>query len=345
MSGKEETPLAPALQAPKKKGPKVLLTVFVIGMTGFLAALVWLNWPKPRVQPEPLTPELTSIIQNMPGTSDAMVYVGLKEIRNSRFWNEALPDSIRNAVPFSAGKRVDLLMKQRGFVLSRDLDTLLVSFQRSGRKQQKFIGMAWGDFATKAPAQALESASIKTAEIDGRRAYALDSTLWVCPMGPRRMAIASSSEMLNGFLRPTGHMLDRDSVSAAMIGKTRYKSHLWFTLSSPQWTAGALQSLTSKNRDVKSVGNLSKLQQLALSVKFDDGLKGQSEWVYRDRQTAFFASSFLWGTITLTSNPGTRTSDAARSLLKHLRVQQNLESVLITADLPLSAFRKQEKRN
>jgi hypothetical protein len=134
-------------------------------------------------------------------------------------------------------------------------------------------------------------------------------------------------------------------VSAALIDKAVYKSHLWFALSSPLWTVGALQSLTSGNRDVKSVGNLNKIQQLALSIQFGDGLKGQSEWVYKNRRSAFFASSFLWGTIKLSSNPGTRTSKHAKAFLKHLGVQQNLESVIITADLPMTAFRKVMNRN
>jgi hypothetical protein len=344
MSGIDKSPEIPALQEPKKKGPKFMLTLFIVGLAGFLATLVWVNWTKPRQKAEPLSPELTAIIQNMPGTSDALVYVGLKDIRQSRFWNEALPDSLKKAVPFSTGKRVDGLMKQRGIDLSKDLDTLLVSFQRSGRKQQNFIGVAWGDFLSKAPASTLEAASLKTADISGHHAYALDSALWVCPMGPRKLAVASSREMLEGFFHPSGHMLERDSVSASMLNRAAYKSHLWFTLSSPQWTAGALQSLTSKNRDVRSVGNLSSLQRLAMSVKFDDGLKGQSEWVYMDRRSAFFASSFLWGTITVAGTSGTRTDEAVKRLLKHVRVHQNLESVVITADLPLSTFRKQVEK-
>ena len=345
MSGTDQTPMTPALQEPKKKGPKVILTLFLVGLGGFLTTLIWINWSKPSLKPEPLSPQLTAIIQDMPGTSDAMVYVGLKDIRQSRFWNEALPDSLKRAVPFSAGSRVDGLMKQRGIDLSRDLDTLLISFQRSGRKQQNFIGVAWGDFLSKAPEGTLKAASLQSAEISGRHAYALDSTLWVCPMGNRKLAIASSREMLDGFFHPAGHLLERDSISASMLGKAAYKSHLWFTLSSPQWTAGALQSLTSKNNDVRSVGNLSSLQRLAMSVKFDDGLKGQSEWVYKDRRSAFFASSFLWGTITVAGASGTRTDESAKTLLKHVRVHQNLESVVIDADLPLSAFRKQVKAN
>jgi len=343
MSGNDSKPTKPALQAPKKKGPKVIATLFIVGLSLFLIAYFWVNWKKPRVISESLTPELTTVIQNMPGTSDAMIYIGLKDIRESRFWKDAVPDSLKNSPFPSMGKRIDGLMKLGGINLTNDLDTLLISFQRSGKKQQNYIGMACGTIADKAPTPFLKAASLDTTEIAGHQAYQLDSTLWVSPMGQNRLAIASSSDMLRKFFRPSGHLFERDSVTASLIGKTPYKSHFWFTLASPQWTAGALQSITSRNRDVKSVGNLNRLQQISMSVKFDDGLKGQSEWVYKDRQGAFFASSFLWGTIRLSSAAGTRTSEASKELLRHLKVHQNLESVIITADLPMTTFRKPRK--
>lgn len=339
MNGNESKPNQPLLQAPKKKGPKVIATFFVLGLIVVSVGYLWINWKKPRLTPEKLSPELTTLIQNMPGTSDAMFYVGLKDIRDSRFWQEAVPDSLKETPFLSMGKRVDSLLAVSNINLTRDLDTLLISFQRSGIKEQKYIGMASGEFARKFPATALRAASLETTEVAGRNAYELDSTLWIAPMGPNRLAIASSSEMLEKFLRPSGHLLDRDAPTAALIQKTPYKSHFWFTLPSPQWTAGALQSITSKNSDVKSVGNLNRLQQISMSVKFGDGLLGQSEWVYNDRQGAFFASTFLWATIKL-STLGPRTSEAAKALLHHMKVQQNLESVIITADLPLEAFKK-----
>jgi hypothetical protein len=345
MSGNESMPATPELQAPRKKGPKVMATLFVTGLVVVLAGYLWINWEKTRLAPEPLSPELTTIIQNMPGTSDAMIYVGMKDIRESKFWKEAVPDSIKNSPLLSLGKRTDSLMKTAGIDLNNDLDTLLVSFQRSGRKQQNFIGLACGPVARKASAPFLKSASLRTAEVAGRQAYQLDSTLWVSPMGANRLAIASSSDNLEKFFRPSGHLFERDSTTASLIRKTPYKSHVWFAFASPQWTAGALQSLTSKNSDVKSVGNLNRLQQITMSVKFgDSGLKGQSEWVYKDRQAAFFASTFLWGAIELSSISGSRTSESARELLKHLKVNQNLESVIVTADLPETLFRKSDNK-
>lgn len=345
MSGNESMPATPVLQAPKKKGPKVIATLFVMGLVVVLTGYLWINWKKPRLAPEPLSPELTTIIQNMPGTSDAMIYVGMKDIRESKFWKEAVPDSIKNSPLLSLGKRTDSLMKVAGIDLNNDLDTLLVSFQRSGRKQQNFIGLACGPVARKAQARLLDAASIQKAEVAGRAAYMLDSTLWVSPMGGSRLAIASSTDNLEKFFRPSGHLFERDSTTASLIRKTPYKSHVWFALASPQWTAGALQSLTSKNSDMKSVGNLNRLQQISMSVKFDDnGLKGQSEWVYKDRQAAFFASTFLWGAIELSSISGSRTSESAKELLRHLKVSQNLESVIVTADLPETIFRKSGKK-
>jgi hypothetical protein len=344
MSGNETSPATPALQPAKKKGPKVIATLFVLCVTVAVSGYLWINWKKPRIAPEPLSPELTAIIQNMPGSSDAMIYAGMKDIRESRFWKEAVPDSIKHSPLISLGKRTDSLMKAGGIDLNNDLDTLLVSFQRSGRKQQHFIGMACGPIASKAETHLLDTASLQKAEVARHRAYMLDSTLWVSPMGANRLAIASSSEMLEKFFRPSGHLFERDSTTASLIGKTPYKSHFWFALASPQWTAGALQSLTSKNSEVKSVGNLNRLQQISMSVKFGDGLKGQSEWVYNDRQSAFFASTFLWGAIELSSISGSRTSESAKELLKHLKVSQNLESVIVTADLPESLFKKIVKK-
>lgn len=111
-------------------------------------------------------------------------------------------------------------MKAGNINLTNDLDTLLVGFQRSGRKQQNYIGIACGPVARKAQAPFLKSASLQTAEVAGRQAYEIDSTLWVSPMGTNRLAIASSSNMLEKFFKPSGHLFERDSTTASLIRKT-----------------------------------------------------------------------------------------------------------------------------
>ena len=152
------------------------------------------------------------------------------------------------------------------------------------------------------------------------------------------MVLSNNKKLLEEFLVPTGSFLKRDSLTASLIDKAVYKSHLWFALPSAAWTSGALQSLTSTNQGVKTVGNLNRIQNLALSVTFNDGIEGHTEWVYKTNQAAYFASTFLWGTIKLSELTGTKTSQETKELLDRIQIQQNLNSIIIHTKLPLSLF-------
>lgn len=328
-----------------KKGAGLLLSMSVIGTLCFLSVVLWINWQKPRLQSEPLSRELRAIIDRMPGKSDAVIYVGLKDIRESRFWKEIIPDSLKQAPLFKPQERLGSLMKAAKINPSQDLDTLLVSFKRHGYKEQNFLAFAWGPFSKKLPKPFLKTHSTTVEKIGGYQCYALDSTLWICPLGARKIAVTNNKKMLEGFLVPTGSFYQRDSLTAKLINRAVYKSHLWFALPSAAWTSGALQSLTSTNRDMKTLGNLNRIQHLALSVKFKEGIEAQSEWLYNSPKAAYFASTFLWGAVRLSELSGTRTSEPARQLLKKIEIQQNLESVIIHADLPLEFFQaaKQKK--
>ncbi len=329
-----------------KKGAGLLLSMSVIGTVCFLSVVLWINWPKPRLQPEPLSRGLRTIIDRIPGKSDAVIYVGLKDIRESRLWKEIIPDSLKQAPLFKPQERLASLMKGAKINPSQDIDTLLISFKRHGYKEQNFLAVAWGSsFSKKIPESFLRTRSTTVEQIGGHQCYALDSTLWLCPLGARQIAVTNNKKLLEGFLLPTGSFYQRDSLTAQLINKTVYKSHLWFALPSAAWTTGALQSLTSANRDMKSLGNLNRIKNLALSVKFNDGIKAQSEWVYNSPKAAWFASTFLWGAVRLSELSGTRTSEPARQLLKKIGIQQNLESVIIHADIPIEFFQaaKQKK--
>jgi len=335
-SGPEETPQKRSL----KKGPGLLISISMISMLLFLGVVLWVNWSKPRIAPEPLNRDVRSLVERIPGKSDALIYLGMKDIRNSSFWRKVMPDSMKKAPIVRMGGKIDSLMNNRGIVMSEDVDTLLLSFRRAGFKKNDFIAVASGSFSDKLPESFLKLNSVESATAEGRNCYALDRNFWVCPLGPRRVAIASSREMLQGFLKPSGSFLERDSLSAALIDKAVYKSHLWFALPSAEWTNSALQSLTSANSDMKGVGNLNRILHLALSAKFRDGIEAETEWVYRTRRAAFFASTFLWGATKLSGLSESRTNRQSRELLDRVHIQQNLESVIIHTDLPESIFKK-----
>jgi hypothetical protein len=327
-----------------RKGAGLLLSISVISMICFLLVVLWINWSKPRLQPEPLTPELKAIVDRIPGKSDALIYIGLKDIRESRFWKEIIPDSLKNAPLFKPQGRLDTLMRAAKINPSQDIDTLLISFKRHGYKEQNFLGVVWGPFSKKLPVSLLKTNSRTAENIGGHQCYALDSTFWLCPLGPRQIAVANNKKMLEEFLVPTGSFYERDSLSIALVNKAVYKSHLWFALPSPAWTIGALQSLTSTNQGIKTLGNLNRIQNLALSIKFKDGIEGQSEWVYTTRRAAFFASTFLWGAVKLSQISGTRTNEQTIQLLKKIEIQQNLESVLIHTDIPIEFFQTAKQK-
>lgn len=328
----------------KKKKPSLLLITVIIGTIGLVAQLLWINWPKPVTAPEPLNRELFSVIDRLPGKSDALIYAGLKDIRTSKFWKEAIPDSLKEMNWLQFDETVREVVRETGFAPARDLDTLLVVFQQQNTRKQKYLGILWGSFSGKITPDYLQQKSIETVDFGNRTCYSLSDTLWICYPERRLLLLANSPQLLRGFLEPEGNFLKRDSTTAALIDKSIYKSHFWFTLSSTNWTLGALQSLTSGNKDVKTLGNLNRIQQLALSLQFDEGVKGQTEWIYQNRSSAYFASTFLWAAIKLSGSSGTRTTEPAKLLLKELDVMQNKKSVIIKTDLPLDLF-KQEQQN
>lgn len=327
-----------------KKGAGLLLLISTFSMICFLAIVVWINWPKTRVQPEPLNPEIKGLVDRIPGKSDALIYIGLKDIRQSRIWTEIIPDSLKKAPLFQPKGRVEAIIKASRINPTEDIDTLLISFRRRGYKEQHFIGVAWGPFSKKLPESFLKSNSTLSEKIGGRQCYALDSTLWICQLDPKRIAFANSRSMLQEFLVPTGSFYTRDSLTTTLIDKAVYKSHLWFALPSASWTTGALQSLTSANRDMKTLGNLNRIRSMALSLKLNDGIEAESEWVYTTRRAAYFSSTFLWGAIKLSELAGTRTSDQAKKLLEKLDIQQNYESVIIHTKLPIELFQQAKEK-
>lgn len=325
-----------------KKGPGLLISIAVISTLCFLGVVIWVNWPKARPEPAPLRHELKSLISRIPGKSDALIYIGMQEIRKSAFWQTVVPDSMKNVPFLGLGKRVDSLAKSREIVMSEDIDTLLLSFQRGKPGQNEFLAVVSGRVSGKISESSLKAGGAKTSNAAGRPCYAIDRDFWLCPIGGKRVAVSSSKKLIEQFLDPSGNFFQRDSLCTALIGKALYKSQLWFVLPSAEWTGSALQSLMSANRDMKEVGNLNRIRHMVLSTHFGDGIETETEWVYETRRAAFFASTFLWGAAKLAALSESRTGRQRMELLKTLHIQQNLESVVIRASLPKNLFRKEE---
>jgi len=339
-SGADATPEKRSL----KKGAGLLLSMSVISILCFLLVLLWINWQKPRLQPEPLNHDLKTMVDHIPGKSDALIYIGLKDIRQSRLWQEIIPDSLKQAPLFQPEGRLGTLIKASKINPSLDIDTLLISFKRHGYKEQNFLGFVSGSLTEKLTASFLKTHSTISENIGGHQCYALDNSLWLCSLGTRRIALANNKKMLEEFLIPTGSFLQRDSLSAALIDKAIYKSYLWFALPSAAWTSEALQSLTSANKEIKTFGNLNRIKNLALSIKLKNGIEAQSEWIYETNQAAYFASTFLWGAVKLSRLTGTRTQAQTKELLDKIQIQQNLKSVIIHTDLPIELFQAAKQR-
>ncbi|MBN1278766.1 MAG: hypothetical protein JW989_03155 [Chlorobiaceae bacterium] len=323
-----------------KKGPGLLISISLVSMLCFLGIVVWVNWEKPRIQSETLSTELKKLISHVPGRSDALIYIGMKDIRNSAFWQKVMPDSIKQAPIISMGKTLDSLSLSRGIVMSEDIDTLFISFRQTGYKKNDFLGVASGKIIDKIPETFLKTKSLESISTKNATIYKLEKNFWLTRLGSKRIAVANNREMLEGFIQPSGSFFERDSLAAALIDKAVYKSHLWFALPSAEWTNGALQSLTSANSDMKGLGNLNRIMHLALSARFNEGIEAETEWVYKTRRAAFFASTFLWGAVKLTGLSESRTSPQTRELLRRVHIEQNLESVIIKTDLPETIFRK-----
>lgn len=327
-----------------RKGPGLLIVLMGLGTLMFLAVVAWINWPKQRTQAEPLSAALHSIIERIPGRSDALVYIGLEDIRKSGFWQEVVPDSLKEAQLFEPPPAIGRLMRQSGFQPVRDLDTLMLSFRRKGYRSQNYLAVAWGDFSRHLPERVLRQTAGTPEQIGGTSCYAIDSTLWLCRLDRRKLLLSNDRQLLEEFLTAEAGFLQRDSLSAMMIDKAVWKSHLWFALPSAAWTSSALSSLTSANSEVKELGNLNRIQHLALSARFDDGIAAQSEWVYQTRRAAWFASTFLWGASKAAGISTARNSGEGARMLEHIKIGQNLESVMIEADLPAELFRRKEAR-
>ncbi|NTW50550.1 MAG: hypothetical protein HGB19_12635, partial [Chlorobiales bacterium] len=159
------------------------------------------------------------------------------------------------------------------------------------------------------------------------------------------IVMASNADMIESYLAPEKDFFKTDSLMTKLLDRTQYKSHFWMALGEPGWAAGAMQGLTSSNQGLQGMGNLRRVRELVLSIKFTEGLKGQTEWVYENKSSAFFASGLLWIALRVSGSSGTRIAATQKDLLNQISIQQNLESIILHTDLSkefIERFRQTE---
>ena len=178
------------------KGAGLLLSISATSTVFFLLMVLWVNWSKPRLQPEPLSPELRAIVDRIPGKSDALIYIGLKDIRESRLWKEIIPDSLKKAPLFQPKGQLNALIKAAQINPSLDIDTLLVSFKRHGYKEQNYLALVSGHLSQKLSASFLRTHSTTTEIIGGHQCYSLNDSLWLSSFSPGQFALTNNKKML-----------------------------------------------------------------------------------------------------------------------------------------------------
>jgi len=331
---------------PKTKKNKIAAVIFVSLISlFFLTIAVWINWPKERPETEALAPAVKQKISRLPAGINVLIYLGMKDVRGSAFWQKIIPDSIKSGQMFADTSALGRFSTATHFNFLNDADTMIYAAQSNAASSDKFISIISGNFQSDSVKAYLELTSSNARVHEQSLIYRTDPRLWVSLTGPNELVLASSADMIEGYLSPQNDFFETDSLITALLERTEYKSHLWMTLGQAGWATGAMMGLTATNKGLKSMGNLRRIKQLVLSLKFADGITAQTEWIYESRTSAFFASGLLWLALRVSGSEGTRLKESEKALLKQIDMQQNLESIIIHGDFSnavISAFRKPE---
>ncbi|ACF13787.1 conserved hypothetical protein [Chloroherpeton thalassium ATCC 35110] len=331
---------------PKTKKNKIAAVVFVsIISLFFMSIAVWINWPKSRPEAEPLAPAVKERLSRLPGGTNVLIYLGMKDIRHSDFWQKIIPDSIKSARLFADTSALGRFSTATGFDFLNDADTMIYAAQSNAARSDKFISIITGDFQSDSVSAYLEKTSENARLYDSLLIYRTDPRLWVSLTSPNELVLASSADMIEHYLSTEKNFFEADTLLTSLLERTEYKSHLWMALGQAGWATGAMMGLTAANKELKSMGNLRRIKQLVLAMKFGDGIKMQTEWVYDSRSSAFFASGLLWLALRVSGSEGTRLKESEKAFLNQIEMQQNLESIILRGNFSndmIEQFRKSE---
>lgn len=331
---------------PKTKANKIGFGIF-LGLISafFLGITIWINVPKDRPESEPLPPNVHEMISRLPGKTNILMYVGMSNVRQSDFWNEVLPDSVKQSSFLSDSSALQNFANLTDIQLTRDIDTLLYSAISNGAPDDSFLSILSGRFNRAKIMAHLDTISTNARQYDSLLIHRLEPKLWFSLQDSSTIILANTADQIEDYFSNTNDFFGTNPKMVHLLDVTQYKTDLWMALGNAGWASGAMGGLTASNRELKNMGNIKQIKQLVLSLKLKNGIQGQTEWVYESRTSTFFASGLLWLALRVSGSKGTRLKNVEKEILNSIEMEQNLESIILRGSFSNNLIKQFRSKN
>lgn len=317
---------------PKRgRGIGALIFVIIVSSLFGYAALI-ANLPRERPKAEELPAAIRQRLSGLPLNANVLVYLGLKEIRESGFWKTFVPDSLKANWFKDTSTTLGRFASAANLHFVQDIDTALYAEVNRYGMENTFLAVLIGRY-DQHQLNRLRQRALDSLTVGGKKAYQLEPMLWYSVLSESEVALASHADAMSNYLQPQADFWATDSTMTPLLERVQYKSHFWVALGSARWAFGAMRGLTSGNQDMQGMGNIRNIRQLVLSLKLTDGLEGQSEWIYENRAAAFFAGGLIGITLWVTKNFSQRQSEGVKKLVGLIDFKQNLEALMFHTTL------------
>ncbi|MFQ3598120.1 MAG: hypothetical protein SNJ55_07460 [Chloroherpetonaceae bacterium] len=316
----------------RNRGCAVAFVAIVVLFFGTIALLV--NLPASRPEPEALSPYLQKKFDALPLGANVIAFINLHAIRQTDFWQTFLPDSIKSKPLVSDSSTVGKLMRLADFNLTRDADTVIYAAVNRLESPELTFAVLLASFDTAKVLKGLPLfAKARKAISPTHTAFRLDETQWVSFISPRELVISNDVGLIERYVEPKESFFAADTVMKPLLDDVRYKSQLWLALGSTRWAMEALRGLTSSSEGLSASGNISKVERLTLCTQFSDGIAVETIWHYDSRTSAFFAGGLVRLAAWVSKQFSERQSQAIKKILAELNITQNLETLILEADI------------
>ncbi len=320
-------------QTPASRIGAFVFVGIVVLFFGWIALRI--NLPQERPAAEPLPAAMRARLVGLPLNANVLVYLGMKEIRASDFWTTFVPDSVKSQPIFADTTSLGRFAKATRYNFVLDTDTAFYAEVNRVGLENRSLGVLIGRF-DETRVKAFLASSTDSLRAGDRMAYQIEPRLWMSMVSPTEMVMTSHADVAATYLQPQTDFFTADSVMQPLIDRAQFKSQFWVALGSARWAFGALQGLTTSTQNLSSTGNIRRIEQLALSAKLTDGVEGQTEWIYENRTSAFFAGGLIGIALWVSRNFSGRQTEAQKKLLGAIELTQNLESLMFRASISKS---------